>query len=203
MTADPERFPERFETAMAAIDGFNGDDPNLESFAGETIPKEVLYGRRMTAWLEKISPGASQELRLAARAQHIGRWTIPRADYPMGLAGYSKWRSTLARFHARTAQRILGEAGYGADAQARVVKLIRKQGLGSDPEVQTLEDVICLVFLEHYFSAFSAKHEDAKVIDILQKTWDKMSPRAHELALDLAQTLAPGRRALIERAVNP
>ncbi len=202
MTADAERFPERFKIAIAAIDGFNADDPNAETFEGKAHPKEVLYAERMTAWLEKLSPDASEELRLAARAQHIGRWTIPRADYPTGLAGYSKWRGTLARFHADTAARILGEAGYDAGAQARVVKLIRKRGLGTDPETQMLEDVICLVFLEHYFTDFSAKHEDAKIVDILRKTWAKMSPRGHELALELAAGLAPDRRALIERAVK-
>lgn len=202
MTADADRVPERFKIAIAAIDGFNANDPNAETIAGKAYPKEVLYGERMTAWLEKLSPDASEELRLAARAQHIGRWTKPRADYPQGLAGYSKWRTTLARFHADTAARILQEAGYGEDAQARVVKLIRKQGLGTDPETQTLEDVICLVFLEHYFTDFSAKHEDAKVVDILRKTWAKMSPRGHEMALELASGLAPDRRALIERAVK-
>ncbi|MEE8516835.1 MAG: DUF4202 domain-containing protein [Alphaproteobacteria bacterium] len=203
MTADPERFPERFNAAIAAIDGFNAGDPNRETFQGKAYPKEVLYAERMTAWLEKLNPKASEELRLATRAQHIGRWTIARADYPQGLAGYSKWRGTLARFHADTAAHILGAAGYGEGAQARVVKLIRKLGLGTDPETQMLEDVICLVFLEHYFSDFSAKHEDTKIVDILQKTWAKMSPRGHELALELASGLAPDRRALIVRAVKP
>ena len=203
MTAEPERFPARFKAAIAAIDGFNAGDPNTETFEGKAYPKEVLYAERMTAWLEKLCPDASEELCLAARAQHIGRWTIPRADYPQGLAGYGKWRTTLARLHADTAARILGEAGYDDGAQARVAKLIRKLGLGTDPETQTLEDVICLVFLEHYFSDFSAKHEDDKVIDILRKTWAKMSPRGHGLALELAAGLEPSRRALIERAVNP
>lgn len=197
MAADAERF----KAAIERFDRFNGEDPNREVFEGREYPKELLYAGRMTAWLERLAPDASEALRLAVRCQHIGRWTIARDRYPLGREGYIRWRGALGRFHAETAGRILTEVDYDAGTMARVRKLLRKGGLKTDPETQLLEDVVCLVFLENYFSDFSRKHADEKVIDIIKKTWVKMSPRGHGEALQLKDGLPPDRRALIERAL--
>ena len=175
----------RFDAAIARFDAVNAEDPNSELSAGETHPKELLYAQRMTTWLDKLAPDASEVLRLAVRCQHIQRWTIPRRDYPMNRRGYLRWRTTLAKFHAGTAGDILQEIGYDEDTIHRVQVLLRKEGLKRNADVQCLEDVICLVFLQNYFAAFATRHEEAKVIDIIQKTWKKMSPRGHQLALTL------------------
>jgi len=189
----------RLQAAMAHIDAANAEDPNHEMADGTSQPKELLHSRRMSAWLDRIAPDASEPLQLAARAQHIRRWTLPRSDYPMDRAGYHRWRTTLYKFHADTAGAVLTEVGYDVPTIARVQALIRKEKLKSDAEMQRLEDVICLVFLESYFAAFSAKHEAEKVIDIVRKTWRKMSPEGHAVALTLP--LPPAARSLVERAL--
>jgi hypothetical protein len=153
----------------------------------------------MTGWLERLAPEASEPLRLAIRAQHLCRWTIPRSQYPMDRRGYHQWRTHLARFHAEKAGEILCEVGYDAATIARVQALLRKEGLKSDPETQLLEDVACLVFLESYFADFSRQHDEEKLITILRRTWLKMSPRGHQAALALDLPLEA--RALIEKAL--
>ncbi len=190
----------RFAAAIAAIDAANEADPNRETFAGEDWPKELLYGRRMTGWLVRLAPAATEELRLAVRAQHLERWKIPRADYAMDRKGYLLWRTTLGRYHAERAGEILRAAGYDEGSVARVQAIIRKEKLRSDPEVQALEDAACLVFLENHFADFAKKHDEAKLVTVLRKTWKKMSPEAHEAALALE--LAPAARALVARALG-
>ena len=187
--------------AFAKFDAFNAADPNNVTADGAPVPKELHYARRMSAWLDKIAPGASDALKLASRAQHIGRWTSPRGDFPMDKAGYYKWRRALYVFHAETAGKLLAEAGFDAATIARVGELLRKENLKTDAEMQTLEDVACLVFLENFYTDFSRKHDDDKVIDILRKTWKKMSPAGHAAALDLAKALPEDRLALIQRAL--
>ena len=162
-------------------------------------PKELLYAQRMTAWLDKLAPDASEALRLAVRCQHIRRWTIPRHTYALDRRGYLRWRTMLAKFHADTAAAILRDVGYAAATIHRVQTLLRKEGLKRDPEVQCLEDVICLVFLENYCAAFATQHDEAKVLDILQKTWKKMSPHGREVALTLPIPTAT--RRLVEQAL--
>lgn len=191
--------PPRFQQALARFDAANAEDPNRESWQGADYPKELLYSRRMTGWLERFAPDASEELRLAVAAQHIRRWESPRSDYPEGKAGYKRWRSELARFHAATAGEILAEVGYDGDTIRRVQGLIRKEQLKRDADAQCLEDVACLVFLESYFADFSQKHDEAKLIDILQKTWKKMSPAGHAAALGLA--LPEGAKEIVEKAL--
>lgn len=168
---------ERFDRAVAAIDAANAEDPN---------GKELIYGQRMTARLERFDPDASEELALAVRAQHICRWKIARADYPEGRTGYKRWRSDLAKLHAEITGAIVLDAGYDDAFAARVGDLLQKKRLAHDPEVQTLEDVACLVFLEHYFDDFAGKHDDDKVVDIVRKTWRKMSDRGHAAAAEIA-----------------
>jgi hypothetical protein len=153
----------------------------------------------MTRWLERIEPDASEALRLAARAQHLCRWKIERAGYPEGRQGYLRWRRDCAELHARLVSEILAEVGYRADMVDRVKFLVRKQGLPDDPEALALEDTACLVFLESELADFSAKHDDAKLMRILERTWRKMSPRgrATALALDLPEAT----RTLLEKAL--
>jgi hypothetical protein len=188
-----------FAALLAAIDAANAEDPNVETVDGKRVAKELAYARRMTAWLARLDPEASEALRLAIRAQHIRRWTVPRDSYPMDRQGYHRWRTALARFHAETAGTLMKQAGYDAAMVERVGSLIRKERLKTDPEAQTLEDVACLVFLENYLADFAGKHDEAKVVDILRKTWRKMSKRGQEAALAL--DLAPDGRRVLDRAL--
>ena len=197
---DPRlRGPERFDDAIARFDRANAADPNRELVAGVPEPKELVYARRMSERLATYAPHASAAVRLAARCQHIRRWTRSRSQYPAGRAGYRSWRENLARFHADTAAVILREVGYDTPTIERVGSLVRKEQVKTDPEAQLLEDVICLVFLEFYLDAFAAQHPDEKLIEILRKTWRKMSDRGREEALRL--DLSPALRSVIERAV--
>lgn len=189
----------RFEDALARIDAAHAEDPERELFEGEELPAELVYARRMTAWLERLEPEASEELRLAARCQHLRRWTIPRDDYPRDRRGYLAWRNAAKRRHAEDAGALLAEAGYGPEAIQRVQDLVLKRRFKADPEAQTLEDVVCLVFLESYFADFAPQYEEAKILDILRKTWRKMSPRGQETALDLE--LPTEARELVEKAL--
>jgi hypothetical protein len=193
---------DKFARAMAGIDAFNSGDPNRLTVDGQSVAKELYYGRRMSHWLSRLAPDASEALQLAVRAQHIGRWTSPRADYPAGTQGYYRWRRALAAFHAETAGKILSEAGYDTSAVTRIGQLLRKENLKTDPEAQLLEDAACLVFLENFFTDFSRQHDDAKVVDILRKTWSKMSPSGHAAALTLSGALPEDRRRLVESAIS-
>jgi hypothetical protein len=190
---------ERFAAAIARFDAANGEDPNTEDYGGRVYPKELLYAERMTHWLARLAPDASEALRLATRSQHLRRWTSPRGSYPMDRIGYLKWRTDLKSFHATEAGRILQETGYDSETIARVQSLLRKEHLRDDPEAQTLEDVACLVFLESYFADFARKHDEEKMIGIIQKTWRKMSESAHAAALGLP--LAPEDLALVQKAL--
>jgi len=191
--------PALFNEAIARFDAANAADPHREVSEGVESPKELLYAQRMTAWLDRLAPDASEALRLAARSQHIRRWTIPRNEYPMDRRGYLQWRTALGKFHAATAGEILREVGYQEETISRVQALIRKEGLKTDPEAQLLEDVICLVFLESYFAEFARQHDEEKLIGIVRKTWKKMSPRGHEAALTLE--LPPDLHRIVEKAL--
>jgi len=166
------------EKAYSLIDAYNARDPHTETHNGTAIPKELLYGQRMTDRMNQYAPDAPEHLLLAARAQHIGRWEIPRNSYPMDRKGYLQWRSAEKFHHAEVIEPVLHEAGYDDDTIERVKFLLLKKELNSNPETQTLEDVVCLVFIEHYLEDFAAQHEDEKVVDILRKTLKKMSPRS-------------------------
>jgi hypothetical protein len=191
-----------FASAIARIDIANAEDPRTEPVGGVERPRELVYSERMSAWVERLDPNASEALRLAARAQHIRRWEIPRSDYPMDRAGYYKWRTTLYKFHARKAAEILRDIGYGDDCIGRVESLLQKKDLKTDPEAQMLEDAACLVFLESYFAEFADRDDinEEKMIDILRKAWHKMSERAQRSALKLRMPDAA--RVLVERALG-
>jgi len=191
----------RLEQTLAAFDAVNAQDPNTEIIHGKAISKELIYSQRMSDQLHKFLPGASEALQLAARSQHICRWKIPRSDYPMDRQGYKKWRLDLAVFHGETAGEILQANGYDQTLIHRVKDLLLKRSLKRDAEVQVLEDVICLVFLEFYLDDFAGKHDEAKLIDIIQKTWNKMSDVGHAAALKLP--LSSAMLSLVTKALQP
>jgi hypothetical protein len=169
----------RFDGVIAAIDAANARDPNRVEVEGRPAPAELVYGWRMSETLARIAPDASEPLRVAARGQHIERWTSPRHGYPAGRVGYLRWRKDLLNYHARRVGEIMAEAGYETGDIARVAALIRKERMRSDPDAQTLEDVVCIVFLEHYIGNFIEKTDQAKLGPILVKTWNKMSDNGH------------------------
>lgn len=187
---------------MEAFDKVNSQDPFMELVNGEEMPKELLYSQRMTEMLLDFYPTASETLQLAARCQHIRRWAIPRDDYPMDRKGYLEWRTALKKFHGKLAAEIMAENGYGEEAISKVDDLLNKRRLKTDPEVQALEDVVCLVFLKYYFDPFIAKHkeEEIKLIDIVQKTWRKMSPKGHDAALAMSHSTAA--LAIVQKALQ-
>lgn len=177
--------PDKLSKAFQLFDKANSEDPNKEEHLGKTYPGELLYAIRMTEKLNSFAPNASEALQLTARCQHIRRWEIPRDSYPMNRTGYLKWRQELKKFHVQKASEILKGVGYGADSIDKVSFLLEKKQLKKNEDTQTLEDVICLVFLEFYLEPFSEKHPKEKSLEILQKTWRKMSEKGQEAALHL------------------
>ncbi len=176
----------RFEQAFVKFDAANAADPNQDVFEGVTYPKELLYAKRMTAMLKHFKPDASETLHLAARCQHICRWKISRNNYPMDRVGYKCWRIELYKFHGETAGGIMREVGYDEEMIANVQALLRKEKLKTNPESQILEDVVGLVFLQYYLVDFVSKYthfEEEKLLNILRKTWKKMSEKGHITAL--------------------
>ncbi len=190
----------RFEQAIQKFDQVNSEDPNVEVEDGKSFPKEVLYAQRMSACLNEVASDASEALQLAVRCQHIRRWVISRQDFPVGVQGYNKWRNSLKKYHADLAGEILAELNYPPDIIERVQFLVQKRQLKIDSEVQLLEDVICLVFLRYYFLSFAQQHPEEKVIDIVQKTWKKMTPQGHALASQLELPLPA--QQLISKALS-
>ncbi|MEI2804977.1 DUF4202 domain-containing protein [Albidovulum sp.] len=169
----------RLARILAAIDNANAADPDRE----DGVPAAALYGQRMSAELDRLFPDASEELRIAARGQHIERWTSPRSAWPEGREGYLAWRRDLGAYHARRVGEIMAAEGYGTESVERVGRMIRKEGIKRDPEVQALEDVICFTFLRWYFRPF-AEGRDAEGLErIVAKTARKMSAGARARAL--------------------
>jgi hypothetical protein len=191
----------RFEQVIEGIDAANGEDPNREWAGGNDYPKELLYSRRMTEQLRGFAPEADEVLQIAARAQHIRRWQIPRTDYPNTRIGYLTWRRDLGQFHARETAALMAQAGYDQNSISRAQDLLTKKAIKHNPDTQTLEDVICLVFLNYYLEPFSTQHDEAKLISIIRKTWDKMSERGHQAASQLQ--LPPHLTPLINKALTP
>jgi hypothetical protein len=173
--------------AFAAIDAANSLDPKSVDVDGTSQPANLVYGTRMSAELERFAPDASEALQIAARGQHIERWIIPRAQYPMDRQGYHRWRLALRDHHAARLSAILADLSYDAATIARVTSIVRKERLKEDAEVQTLEDVICIVFVRYELDAFAGKYAegDERLADILAKTWRKMSERGHQAVLSI------------------
>jgi hypothetical protein len=183
MTTDSPRFAR----AISLFDAANAEDPRREPGPdGRELPRELLYAQRMTEMIGRFAPEASEVARLAVRAQHIQRWKVPRDSYPMTRDGYLQWRTGLYKFHAETAGRLLAEAGYDAESIEKVKAAVGKRGLKVNPDTQLLEDVTDLVFIEHYMLAFAGQHgeyTEEKWLDIIRKTWKKMSGAAHDFVL--------------------
>ena len=199
ITNRPPLDAARLTEAIYRFELANRRDPNQEMDDGAMYPRELLYARRLSTWVLKLCPDASEELRLAAHCQHICRWEIPRATYEMSRAGYLKWRSDLKKFHAQKAGEILREIGYPEEVIARVQALNLKKNFPTDPESRVLEDALCLVFLQFQFAELAAKTDDEKLINALQKSWKKMTPAAHAEALKLS--FGPRESDLLKRAL--
>lgn len=195
---------QKFDTAIALIDEANSKDPNQETSDGKEWPKELLYSHRMTDMIERYAADADDAVKLSVRAQHIQRWLSPRSDYPMNRKGYHQWRTALYTFHAETVAALLVKAGYDDDLIARVKLAVGKKSLKTNADTQLLEDVIGLVFIEHYMLGFASRHpeySEEKWLDIIRKTWKKMSDKAQQFALSGKITLPESLVPLIQKAV--
>lgn len=194
---------EQFTAVISAIDAVNAEDPRKIMVDGTEQPYETAYANRMTDTLQRLYPDASGLLRIAARAQHIRRWQIPRDTYPKGREGYQKWRLSMRQLHADLVGAIMEDNGYGADDIALVGTFLRKEGLKRNADSQALENVVDVVFLAHYWDDFVAKYphyEDDKLIDIVGKTLRKMSSHGHAAALGL--NLPPETSRIVMAAVE-
>ena len=190
----------RLDDAIAALDALHAEDPSRVVVDGEEVPAELDYARRMSAALEGLVDAPSEALRLAVRAQHLQRWKIPRDDYPRTKPGYHAWRNAQKAAHAALAAETLRGAGYDGGTIARVEHLVRKKDLARDPETRALEDAACLVFLESRLASFAEGRDEDELVEILRKTWKKMSERGRERAVALP--LEPRARALVARALG-
>ncbi len=189
-----------YARARALIDDAHAADPTR---GPDGRAAELIYAEHMEAWVARLVPEATPLLRLAARCQHLERWSVPRASFPLDKAGYHAWRRSLYTKQAEHARRLLMQASVPITEAADVATWVSKTGLKTNPGTQALEDAACLVFLENEIAHFAAQHADyprEKFVDILKKTWRKMSPRAQELARGLA--LPPGIAALVHDAVG-
>lgn len=191
---------ERLQRVLERIDQRNSEDPTTERVEGIARPRELAYSQRLTDWVLRLDPNASEALRIAARGQHIQRWTIPRSRYDMDRRGYLRWRETLKTYHAQTVAALMREEGYSEAEAERVRFLILKKHLATDPDTQTLEDALCLVFLETQFKDLKQKTADEKMAEVLRKTWKKMSERGRAAALQLH--LGEEVRAFLAKAVG-
>ncbi|WP_170527839.1 DUF4202 domain-containing protein [Ruegeria arenilitoris] len=171
---------ERKQKILDAIDTANSADPTQE----DGRPAALLYGERMSAELDRLFPDASEPLQIAARGQHVERWKLARSEYPEGRAGYLAWRKAQAEHHAQVVAELMSEAGYDQAEIDAARRMLRKQGIKRDDDVQALEDVICFVFLKWYFAPFATKHSDEKIQRIVEKTARKMSAEARRRVLD-------------------
>lgn len=188
------------------IDAANSEDPNLvKDEQGKEWPKELLYSIRMTDMLARYKPDADDVAKIAMRGQHIQRWTSDRKKFPMDRQGYLQWRTQLYKFHANTTADLMQQAGFDEESIERVKKAVAKRGIKVNPDTQLLEDVTDLVFIEHYMLEFASKHpeyDEDKWIDIIRKTWQKMSENGQQFALSgnikLPEPLVP----LIQKALG-
>lgn len=194
----------RFNNTIAKFDSVNSQDPNIIKVNDVDYPKELVYSKRLSEMLQRYQPDASEALQLAARAQHIERWVMPRSDYPMTKPGYMQWRGKLKLYHAKVAEHIMRENDYDDATIAQVASLIKKEDLRTNPDMQTLEDVIVLSFLTHDLEAFVEKYKDypeKKFIDILRKSYKKMSAKGQAAALNLI-TIPEHLLPVVQKAVG-
>ncbi len=195
---------EKFNLAVELIDAANSEDTNMETSNGKELPKELLYSHRMSDMLTRYDFNADDAMKLALRAQHIQRWKYPRDEYPMDRKGYHLWRTNLYTFHANTVAALLVKAGYDDEFINRVKLAVSKKSLQKNLDTQLLEDVSALVFIEHYMLPFVEKHpeyDEEKWILIIQRTWNKMTDKAHAFALSGSIRLPESLVPLIQKAV--
>ncbi|HEX8378483.1 MAG TPA: DUF4202 domain-containing protein [Pedobacter sp.] len=186
--------------AFELFDQYNSKDPKQYTWNNEAYPQELFLAQQLHQWVLKLDPAAAEPLLLASRCQHIGRWEVPRDTYPDGKAGYLNWRSNLAKYHAQKAEELLLQAGCDEETISKVKQINLKQQLKTDPEVQTMENALCLVFLQFEFEDFLLKHDEAKIIRILQMTWAKMSDAGREAALVL--NFSPKAEKIVKKALS-
>lgn len=195
-----------YEKARDLIDQANSEDPNKVIDAdNREWPKELLYSHHMSDMLERFAPETDDAMKLAIRAQHIQRWKSPRTNYPMDKKGYHQWRTALYTFHAETLAGLMAEAGYSADSLERVKLAVGKKELKKNPDTQLVENIAALVFIEHYMLEFAGKHpeyDEAKWLDIIRKTWRKMSEPAQQFALSGGVKLPEPLIPLIQKALS-
>ena len=182
---DPAPRSERYRAAIAAIDAANAEDPNRIIWRGEQHVKELLHAQMMTDWVLELDPDADELQLIAARAHHLRRWMRPRSDYPEGRSGYLRWRAAAKRFHAEQVAGLLAALDFSEDEIARVGAIVRKQGLSTDPAVQTHEDALCLVFLATQLDDVAGRLGSDETVAVLTKTLPKLSPLGLEAAVNL------------------
>jgi hypothetical protein len=175
----------KLDKAFELFDDYNRRSPERIVWENAEYPIEYFYALKLYEWVKKLDPEADESLLLASRCQHIGRWEIARKSYPDGRVGYLKWRSDLSKYHAGIAAEILANVGYDEEMISRVKQIVLKQRLKTDTDVQTMENALCLVFLQYQYDDLIAKMTEEKMIDILRKTWGKMTDPGHEAALSL------------------
>lgn len=190
----------RFHDTIRAIDAAHALDPKIINANGKDVPYELHYAQKMSSYLDKRAPNASDILRVAIRAQHFRRWEVPRNSYPMTRVGYHSWRTFLKKRQAEQTQGISLEHGYSKEDAERIAALIKKEDLKEDEETQILEDVACLVFLDDQFEQFEKEHDEEKIVTILKKTWGKMTEKGHELALQI--DMSERSKELVQKALS-
>ncbi|MCW8930784.1 MAG: DUF4202 domain-containing protein [Gammaproteobacteria bacterium] len=193
-----------FNKTIQLIDSANSKDPNSEESEGKSWPKELLYSHRMTEMLERYKPESDEIMGLAIRGQHIERWKSPRKDYPMNKKGYYQWRTNLYKFHANTVGDLMKEAGYDDASIERIKTVVGKKDLKHNLDTQLLEDVIALVFIEHYLLDFYHDHpeyDEDKWKVIIVRTWNKMTEDGHKFALSGALKLPESLVPLIQKSI--
>ena len=175
----------KLEEAFELFDTYNKQDPNKIIWNSISYPLTYFFALQLHDWVIKLNPDAGEALLLASRSQHIGRWTSARTSYPEGKAGYLQWRTDLKKFHAAKSGALMREAGYEEKVIEHTQHIILKKDLRTDQEVQTIENALCLVFLQYQFDEFILKHDEKKVLHVLQKSWGRMTGPGREAALSI------------------
>lgn len=191
---------DNFNKAVDLLTKAHGKDPNVELFNGQKVPAELLYTERIVECLNKVYPEASEELIIAGYCQHLYRWEMKRTEYPEGKIGYYKWRNYLSDYQASKAEAILKESGYNNEFIQQVINILKKLNIHRVEEAQMLEDAVCLVFLVYYMEAFSEGKTESALIQIVQKTWNKMSDKGHSEALKL--DLPVNTKSIVTKALD-
>lgn len=190
--------PIKLKQAFDAFDAINQQDPNVFVWEEKTWPREYFLALKLHEWVMRLKPDASEALLLASRCQHLGRWQIPRHQYPDDRIGYLTWRKELSRYHAEKAAAILLGLGYEAAMIEQVQGIVLKRGIKQDPDTQVMENALCLVFLQFQYETFRQEYP-TKIVDVLRKSLRKMDTTGHRYALELQYTTEG--RAVINEAL--